>query len=225
MMSRSAPIHRQTTRPHQCQGRSQVIHCRCHCCRHRQSIPQQTRSTHQLRPRHHRSAPPLSRPPTPRPMMTMMMMMMMMMCRHHAQPRFRHSRSRRHHSGIRCRQCRSRLRQRLHTCRHQHQHLHLHQPMMMRCRCIPTRHRCHRPTTRPIVLTHRRCRLQHRLRPSQSSRLRSILMMHHHRCRHSEPSPSHQLQCHLQHRPPLSQHHHRCRRCRQRPVCCRQTSV
>ena len=208
MMSRSASIHRQTTRPHQCQGRSQVIHCRCHCCRHRQSIPQQTRSTHQLRPRHHRSAPPLSRPPTPRPMM--LMTVMMMMCRHHAQPRFRHSRSRRHHSGIRCRQCRSRLRQRLHTCRHQHQHLHLHQPMMMRRRCIPTRHRCHRPTTRPIVLTHRRCRLQHRLRPSQSSRLRSILMMHRHfalawRCfarahwipqRYTPPLPMIHRRCH-----------------------------
>ena len=128
MTSRSAPIHPQMTRPHQWPCRSQAIHCRC--CHHPQSIPQQTRSSRhqqQLRLRRHRCAPPQSRPP----------MTMMMMCRQHAQPRFRHSRSRARHSGIRCRHCRSRPHQRPHTCRRHHQHL----PQRMSRRCIPTRHR------------------------------------------------------------------------------------
>ena len=215
MTSRSAPIHRQTTRPHQWPCRSQAIHCRCCrcccCCHHPQSIPQQTRSSRhqqQLRLRRHRCAPPQSRPP----------MMMMMMCRQHAQPRFRHSRSRARHSGIRCRHCRSRPHQRPHTCRRHHQHLRQRTSR----RCIPTRHRCHRPTTRLIAPTHRRCCRQHRLRPSQSSRHRSIPMHHHHRCHHFASSRSHQLQCHLlQHRPPALRHRQRCRHSRQLPVCCR----
>ena len=179
-------------------------------CQKLLSIPQQTRSSRhpqQLRLRRHRCAPPQSRPP----------MTMMMMCRQHAQPRFRHSRSRARHSGIRCRHCRSRPHQRPHTCRRRHQHL----PQRMSRRCIPTRHRCHRPTTRLIAPTHRRCCRQHRLRLSQSSRRRSI-PMHHHRCHHFASSRSHQLQCHLlQHRPPALRHRQRCRHSRQLPVCCR----
>ena len=142
-MSRSAPIHRQTTHQLRQHHRSTAIHRRClhHQHSHRQSIPPQSRWTP---PRQHHCAVPPSRQ------------------RHHTRSRcLRQPQTLRRRSSTRCRRGRSIPCRRPRACRRPHR-----QPTHQ---CTSTKRRCCLRTKHQTPQTHRRSRQQHRHQQTRSS--------------------------------------------------------